>query len=384
MYFCQNITKFLQTFREIEIVSRQPKTYDSEGHIVNDPSINNYAKSQLYRLEIDFVIDEIRNGRKLVKDFYRSLDLMSVSDAKALLYIDNDDVGESRLNLNYDDHDFINLLREYLQGYEDPISRYNELIYLKVKDNLPEDYLEWFKDDLRCSVFLASLVERQFAGCAYKGRLEFISAVSDFIRYDIYLFNNKYTIPKYKSKRYVSLLDEKVRSILLIKSTYLINRVTDEEVKWIDSSNADQIEQIYNYLNKEKVEGENSNGRLDQESRKEKPNYIALKNIFFPQNTQEKYELILASLDALSNIDYPAFKTTKENSFSERGYVLYSLRNAIKAKKSYSAQNTNNDNTSVKIYKKNYAKLHKLASDDGLTINKFINKLIEEQPPRTC
>lgn len=365
-------------------MSRQPKTYDPQGRIVNDPSIDNYAKSQLYRLEIDWVIDEIRNGRKLVKDFYKALDSLSVSDAKALLYIDNDDVGESRLNLNYDDHDFINLLREYLQGYADPIGRYNELIHLKIKDNLPENYLEWFKDDLRCSIFLASLVEHQFADCAYKGRLEFVNAVSDFIRYNIYLFNNKYTIPKYKSKRYVSLLDEKVRSILLIKSIYLINRVTDEEVKWIDSSNADQIEQIYNYLNKEKVEGENSNGRLDQESRKEKPNYIALKNIFFPQNTQEKYELILASLDALSNIDYPAFKTTKENSFSERGYVLYSLRNAIKAKKSYSAQNKNNDNTSVKIYKKNYAKLHKLASDDGLTINKFINKLIEEQPPRTC
>lgn len=213
--------------------------------------------------------------------------------------------------------------------------------------------------------------------------MEFTNAVSDFIRYNIYLFNSEYTIPKYKSKRYIRPVDEKVRRILLIKSTYLINRVTDEEVKWIDSSNADQIEQIYNYLNKEKIKGENANEQLDQESHKEKPNYIALKNVFFPQNTQEKYELILASLDTLSNIDDPVFKTTKENVFSERGYVLYSLKNAIKAKKSYSAQNTINDNTSVKIYKKNYAKLHKLASDDGLTISKFINKLIEEQKPKT-
>lgn len=118
-------------------MSRQPTTYNTEGHIVTDPRIESYAQSRLYRLEIDFIIDDIKNGRKLVKDFYKALDLMSVSDAKALLYIDNDDAGESLLNLNYDDHDFINLLRECLKRHKDPISRYNELIHLKIKDNLP-------------------------------------------------------------------------------------------------------------------------------------------------------------------------------------------------------------------------------------------------------
>ena len=83
-----------------------------------------------------------------------------------------------------------------------------------------------------------------------------------------------------------------------------------ENYDWIEHTNDKTIDWIYKYLSRKGHE------------------HIILKGIFFPENNQEKYELILASLDVLSNVADPSIGTKIKKYFSQRAYVLYSMKKA--------------------------------------------------------
>lgn len=128
-----------------------------------------YSQSQFLRLMTDEYIKDIKSGKRRIEDFYKSLKKLSTGDARSLLYISNYLSNKSFENINYDDDDYKNLLIIQLKDWHMPIERYNFLIEFKAKNILPEDYLEWFKNDLRCSLFLMSLIQNLVSNAAYKG-----------------------------------------------------------------------------------------------------------------------------------------------------------------------------------------------------------------------
>ena len=137
------------------------------------------------------------------------------------------------------------------------------------------------------------------------------------------------------------------------------NRTQDKDLRWLKSSDDEQVEWAYSYLYNATNES------------------ILLQGIFFPETIEEKYELILAHLDMLSNIERPYIGTKEKKGFSERSYTLYSMKKAWDGQKHYS-QKKQVENGSIKIYKKNQDKLEALMAYSGFTANKMINRSIEQ------
>ncbi len=346
----------------VDNVSRRPTNFDSSENIIFDEASVSYAHSKLLRYVTDEYIKDVRLNRKSIESFYTALRKLDSHDAKSLLYMSNYLENKSWENINFDNDDYKNLLIEYLKSRRNPLSAFNELIYEKIHSVLPEEYLGWFKNDLRCSLFLAYLVRDSIENEAYKGRDELINAVTDYLRYEIHMFINQYfqNLPDYECQ-HDRTGERKVVDILYVKSVYLKNRLDcEEDINWIDPTNDQQVNSIYKHLN-----------HKDRQ-------HIILKGIFFPQNTKEKYELILASLDVLSNVEDPNIGTNNKKGFSPRGYALYIMEKAWRGRKYYSSQKPSSDNNSVKIYDKNLPKLKELMKFSSLTANKMINKSIEQ------
>ena len=315
-----------------------------------------YSQSQFLRLMTDEYIKDIKSGKRRIEDFYKSLKKLSTGDARSLLYISNYLSNKSFENINYDDDDYKNLLIIQLKDWHMPIERYNFLIEFKAKNILPEDYLEWFKNDLRCSLFLMSLIQNVVSNAAYKGGKELTARTTNFLKYHIAVFNHH--AADFVDREIIATDgDLKVKILLSVKATYLKGRTENKELKWLDVSNHEQIEWACDYLEKNK--------------------YIILKNVFFPETIEEKYELILASLDRLSNIESDDIGTEKNKGYSLRSYVLFSIRNAWDGLKQYDAKRKTNDGI-INIYKKNQERLDKLAKKNNVTANKLINKYIED------
>lgn len=315
-----------------------------------------YSQSQFLRLMTDEYIKDIKSGKRRIEDFYKSLKKLSTGDARSLLYISNYLSNKSFENINYDDDDYKNLLIIQLKDWHMPIERYNFLIEFKAKNILPEDYLEWFKNDLRCSLFLMSLIQNVVSNAAYKGGKELTARTTNFIKYHIAVFNHH--AADFVDREIIATDgDLKVKILLSVKATYLKGRTENKELKWLDVSNHEQIEWACDYLEKNK--------------------YIILKNVFFPETIEEKYELILASLDRLSNIESDDIGTEKNKGYSLRSYVLFSIRKAWDGLKQYDAKRKTNDGI-INIYKKNQERLDELAKKNNVTANKLINKYIED------
>ncbi|WP_457857706.1 hypothetical protein [Psychrobacter pulmonis] len=315
-----------------------------------------YSQSQFLKLMTDDYIKEIKSGRRHIDEFYKSLQKLSTADARSLLYISNSLLDKSSENIIYDDDDYKNLLIEQLENCTMPIERYNFLIELKAKNILPENYLEWFKNDLRCSLFLMSLIQSAVSDYAYKGKKELVTGISNLLRYHISILNCTSYNLDYKDE---ILRDGDWNTVFLlsIKSTYLKGRTENKELKWLDASNHEQIEWACDYLEKNK--------------------YTILKGVFFPETIEEKYELILASLDRLSNIESDDVGTEKNKGYSPRSYALFSIKKAWDGQKQNDSKSKTSDGV-IKIYKKNQAKLDELAKKNNITVNKLINKYIED------
>lgn len=315
-----------------------------------------YSQSKFLMFITDEYINAIKSGKKNIAEFYKSLHTLSVHDAKSLLYLENILTNKSFENLEYDNDDYRNLLISRLKSWQSPIDRYNFLIQRKAESQLPEKYLEWFKNDLRCAIVLTSLIGHLLSNEAYKGKEELINAITDFLRYNIVYFN--ISMNTFYLERTINSGDWKVSYLLPFKSAYLKNRTQDKDLRWLNFDD-EQVEWAYNYL--DSVKGKS----------------ILLQGIFFPETIEEKYELILAHLDMLRNVESPHIGTKEKKGFSERSYTIYSMKKAWEGQKNYS-QKKQIDNGQIKIYKKNQDKLKALMTFSGFTANQIINKSIEQ------
>lgn len=335
--------------------------YDSKAIPIFSESSVLYSRSKVLRYVTDEFIRACQSKTALVKEFYTSLRKMDDLDAKSLLYIKNFLISRSWENISLDRDDYKNMLIMYLKSCDNPLAKFNELITYKINNFLPEEYLGWFKNDLRCSLFIAHLLGEWMQNEAFKGRDELLDDVANFLRYniDVFIVNYAKNMPTY-SLTIERKGEWKTVDILSVKSAYFKNRLDcEDDIDWIDATNAQQINWIYKYLN--------------NESRQ----HIILNKVFFPQSLEEKYELILASLDVLSNVESPDIGTEKNKGFSLRGYTLYSIKKAWNSQKSYEVK-SKVDEGSIKIYKKNQVKLEKLMNFSSFTANQIINNSIEQ------
>jgi hypothetical protein len=342
-------------------VNRDVTTYNERGGVIFDEASMNYSHSQFLRFVTDEYIRDVRRERRSIEEFYKALSKMDVTDAKSLLYIKNYLQYKSWENINFDTDDYKNLLIDYLKGCRNPLQEFNNLIYNKIENHLPENYLNWLKDDLRCSLFIGKLIESQLQFDAYKGAQEFNEAVADYLRYDIHMFIAYYpnNLPNYLYQ-HDKKGEWKTVDLLYVKSTYFKNRIEDKEVKWIDSNDDEQITWIYDYLSNDEKQS------------------IILKGVFIPTTIKERYDLILASLDILSNVPSDNIGTRQKKGFSQRSYTLLSMKKAWDGRKQYGVRKDANNGITIKIYKKNQAKLKELVTYSGFTTCQLLNNSIEQ------
>ena len=327
------------------------------------------------KLNVELDIKDIKYDHKMREQFDLKLNQIDSKSAKTLLLIKDYLVNESWLITKYDDDDCVDYIQYYFRGFEFPIDEYDRLIHFKSRHLLPEVYINWFRNNLRRSLFLASLIEKKFEKESYQGELELLEAIYNYLRYEPIRFNRLYNLPEYQFTAYEDS-DKKFknRHIQLVELIYFNNCVSGKDVKWIIPSDAEQIEWVYDYLEKEKRrEKEKQNKKYEEEE-----SYIPLKRVFFPQNTQEKYELILATIDRISNVENPPFSTNASGSYSERAYVLHKMQNAWSSRKGPSDKALSTNEVTVKLSKKNRDTLNRFAGNSKAEIDKFINKCIEE------
>jgi len=379
-------------------MSRLPTDSKSILHRFANQDSRNSRASAFDKLNTELDIKDIKYDHKIREQFNSTINQIDVYSAKILLHIENFLVNGSWDNIKYDDVDYVNLLQSYLSEYTDPMQRYDDLIQYKADYLLSDYYIKWFGSDLRRSLFIASIFERRFNGKIYQGEIELLEAVSDYIRYKPPISMVWHQLPAYQLVSRVDFKEDmKVRQIKLIKSTYFDNCVSDKDIKWIVHSDAEQIEWAYDYLEKEKRREKEKQNKKDgciaeDEERDEENNideggneesYIPLKRVFFPQNTQEKYELILATIDRISNVENPPFLTNASGSYSERAYVLHKMQNAWNSRKGPSDKVISSNEVAVKLSKKSRDTLNKLPGNSKAEIDKFINKCIEEYVKKT-
>ena len=353
----------IDTFYEVLDVSL-PVFDDYDRSNFDDASIR-YANSKTLRFVTDEFIQACRRDRTNIERFFEALRQMNTEDARALLYSKNLMDGRGVDNIGLDDDDYKNSLVSYFQDHPEPLIEFNHIIEYKINNLLPESYLDWFKDNLRHSLFLAYLLRDYIQYNAYKGRDELINAVADILRYDTHEFISLWrnNIPKYE-RRISPFGDFQAKHIVCVKARYFKNCLDiTKDAKWIDATNTEQIEWIYEYL------------------RAKNPQQIILDRVFIPKNIEEKYELILASLDVLSNVENADIGTKKNKGFSERSYTLYSMKKAWDGQKHYSKKKQV-ENGSIKIYKKNQDKLKAIMKQKGSTANQVINDSIEQMYER--
>lgn len=182
-----------------DIVSREAVTFDNSGSVIFDEALDAYSHSRLLAFVTDEYIKDVKSNRKSIEVFYNALNKLNSHDAKSLLYVKNILLNKKLENIALDKDDYKNLLIEHLKSRTNPLESFNDLIFYKIKNHVPEEYLEWFKNDLRCSLFLAHLVIDSIEDNSYKGRDELLKEITDYVRYEIHMFNSYYynNLPHY-------------------------------------------------------------------------------------------------------------------------------------------------------------------------------------------
>lgn len=358
-------------------------TSDNNGAVVegdNQPSTslnqevlnqaNAYHQAQQYKFSTDLYFYHAKQNWKNHEDFYKTIGSFNEEDCKSLVFAHNVYLGNLSANIEFDKGAFKSTLISIFKSQPYPIPYFHELMRFKINNQLPDSSLNWIKGDLRSALHIAYLVQGFFYNKTMVGGTELISHISNYLKYEIMHFNyTPLTLPYYANYVVENNLPL-IWRIETIKSVYFRNR-TDREIKWLKGDDSDQIEWAYNYLSPDKRD------------------HLILQDIFIPSSIEDKYNLILASLDVLSNAKYTYETLTKNidmsdptvdlESISEISYRAKIIENMKDAWAKFSTSNKNEDLSEVKIYKKNQDQLDSIMKAKGTTANKVISQIIENE-----
>ena len=330
---------------------------------------NAYFLAQQHKFNTDLYFYHAKQNWKNHEDFYKTIGSFNEEDCKSLVFAHNVYLGNLSANIEFDKGAFKSTLISIFKSQPYPIPYFHELMRFKINNQLPDSSLNWIKGDLRNALHIAYLVQDIFHNKTMVGGTELVSHISNYLKYNVMHFNyNPLTLPYYAN--YVDVNTHPLIGVIeTVKSSYFRNR-TDREIKWLKGDDSDQIEWAYNYLSSDKRD------------------HLILQDIFIPSSIEDKYNLILASLDVLSNAKYTYEAVTQNidisdptvnlESISEISYRAKIIDNMKDAWAKFSTSNKNEDLSEVKIYKKNQDQLDSIMKIRGTTATKVINQLVED------
>ena len=305
--------------------------------------------------------DELRGLKqelRTYRDFGSIIMSLDDDDARALLYSYEELVNDSLYIKNMDKDDYKNLLLYRLKTDRNSVDLYNDIIIHKAKYHTPVDCLKWFKDDLRSCIFLASTLEGSLKFKISKGGSELQQRIYDLLRFDIEFFNDAYKMPSYDLDYEFIEEDRRLYELEYVKFQYLNSLAKPKDTNWIDTKNPLQIDNIYKQL--------------------DKMGLVPLKTSFLPDSLNDKYLLILVSLDRLLDLKNTKGRRNKDSVTLSRNEVV------AKLKKNWRQKVTDDRKSAeklieVKIYKTNHQKMIKLLEHEQKTPNQLVNSYIEQE-----
>ena len=335
---------------------------------------NAYHLAQQYKFNTDLYFHHQKQNWKNLEDFYKTVERFNEDECKSLVFAHNMYIGNTTANIDLDMGSFKPILLNVFKNQHYPIQYFHELMRFKINNQLPNISLKWVKDNLRCALYVAYLIQIILHNKSLVGGDELVSYISNYLKYEISHFNyTQINLPLY------SHYDDTNSQLLVwrierIKSDYFRNR-TDREIAWFKNDDSNQIEWAYNYLSSEKRD------------------YLILKGIFIVVSLEDKYNLILASLDVLSNVDYTYEIFTKNidtsdpnfdfETIPEISYRAKVIENMKEAWAKFSASKKNEDLSEVSIYKKSQDQLDAIMKIKGTTATKKVmSQLIQDEHNR--
>ncbi|WP_350657119.1 hypothetical protein [Psychrobacter sp. S1-30-MNA-CIBAN-0213] len=366
-----NFNQLVTSKAEVIKMPAQPSNTNQE--ILNQA--NAYHFAQQYKFNTNLYFYDQKQNWKNLEDFYKTVERFNEDECKSLVFAHNMYTGDTTANIDLDMGVFKAILISIFKNQQYPIQYFHRLMQFKINNQLPDSSLKWIKDNLRCALYVAYLIQITLYNKSLVGGGELVAYILNYLKYEITHFNYiKINLPFY------SYYDDTNNQLLIwrierIKSDYFRNR-TDREIAWFKSDDSSQIEWAYNYLSSEKRD------------------YLILQGIFIPISLEDKHNLILASLDVLSNVDYtyeiftknidtsdPTFDFVSIPVISFRAKIIENMKDAwVK----FSASNKNEEQSEVKVYKKNKDQLDSIMKAKGITAsNKAISQMIEDEYKRT-
>lgn len=220
----------------------------------------------------------------------------------------------------------------------------------------------------------------------YAGLKNLRDDIVEHLRFSAFFRVEGFRVPLYKNTEITNtMLAPRVKVLYDSHSAYPIktiyeNNLTEKKwISWINKNDREQLDYILKYLENNKL--------------------LCMNGKFTPLSNEEKYLLILASLDSLSNLENPDIRkksprnprgknsskpvqlaTTpkvKNEVFSDRSIWLFRLRNSWDAKKRRMKNSQKTKDHFVKILKNDKPKLDALMEILKLSETKLISKMLE-------
>ncbi|WP_201569233.1 hypothetical protein [Psychrobacter sp. JCM 18900] len=368
------ISSSLSSIPKSEVVETHIQPFNLNQELLNQA--NAYHLAQQYKFNTDLYFHHQKQTWKNLEDFYKTVERFNEDECKSLVFAHNMYTGNTTVNMNLDKGAFKPILKSMFKTQHYPIQYFHELMQFKIDNQLPDSSLNWIKDDLRNALHIAYVVQGSFYDKTMVGGTELVSHISNYLKYEVTHFNcSPLTLPYYANLVDINSHPHPLtRSIEIVKSNYFRNR-TDREIKWLKGDDSEQVEWAYNYLSSEKRD------------------HLILQNVFIPVSLEDKYNLILASLDILSNVDYTYECFTKNINTSDPNFDFETIpvisyrdkviENMKDAWNKFSASNKNEDLSQIKIYKKDQDLLDSIKKAEGTTsASKVVGQLIKDEHDR--
>lgn len=267
---------------------------------------NAYHLAQQYKFNTDLYFYHLNQNWKNSEDFYKTIGRFNEEECKSLVFAHNMYLGNLSANIDLDKGAFKSILLSIFESQQYPIPYFHELMRFKINNQLPDSLLNWIKDDLRSALHIAYLVQGILYNKTMVGGNELVAHILNYLKYEIIHFNYIPLILPYYANHVDVNSYPLIGTIETVKSNYFRNR-TDREIKWLKDDDSNQIEWAYNYLSSDKRD------------------YLVLQNIFIPTSLEDKYNLILASLDVLSNVEYTYETYTQDININDSTIDLESI-----------------------------------------------------------
>ena len=351
------------------IKSDDQSIFEPIYEVVNEANIYHLAKQ--LKFNADSNIHYQKRNREELDTFFKVIERLNHDECKSLVFAHNMYEQNSSANIEISELAFKSQLVNIFKSKQYPIQYLTELMCFKNNNQLPDSLLGWIREDLRSALHIAYLVRDTLHNKALVGGKELVCYISNYLKYEVNHFNDTHiNFPNYANDVYLNE-HQLIGKIETVKSHYFKNR-TDREIKWLKGDDSVQIEWAYNYLCSDKRD------------------YLVLQKIFIPVSLEDKYNLILASLDVLSNVDYTYDAITNNidmndhtidfNSIPVISYRAKIIENMKDAWAKFSASSKNEDLSEIKIYKKDQDLLDSIKKAEGTTSSsKVVSQLIKDK-----